>query len=59
MLVFSPGETPGERKVGVSPGETGGVRKTGVPRTTGVGRPVPQLKCSVHASTTGSNRLLK
>ena len=33
MWVFSPGETPGARKVGVSPGETGGARKTGVPRT--------------------------
>ena len=31
--VFSPGETPGARKVGVSPGETGGARKTGFPRT--------------------------
>ena len=33
MWVFSPGETPGAREVGVSPGETGGARKTGVPRT--------------------------
>ena len=31
--MFSPGEIPGARKVGVSPGETGGARKTGVPRT--------------------------
>ena len=30
--MFSPGETPGARKVGVSPGEIGGARKTGVPR---------------------------
>ena len=33
MWVFSPGETPGARKVGVSPAETGCARKTGVPRT--------------------------
>ena len=31
MWVFSPGETPGAWKVGVSPGEIGGARKTGVP----------------------------
>ena len=30
--MFSPGEAPSARKVGVSPGETGGVQKTGVPR---------------------------
>ena len=33
MWVFSPLETSGVRKVGVSPGETGGAWKTGVPRT--------------------------
>ena len=33
MWVFSPGETPDARKVGVSPGETGCARKIGVPRT--------------------------
>ena len=33
MWVFSPGETPGARKVGVSPGETAGAWKMGVPRT--------------------------
>ena len=39
MWVFSPGETPGARKVGVSPGETGGARKVGVsPGETGGAR---------------------
>ena len=33
MWVFSPGETPDARKVGVSPGETVVAWKTGVPRT--------------------------
>ena len=31
MWVFSPGETPGARKVGVSLGEIGGARKTVFP----------------------------
>ena len=36
MWVFSPGETPDARKVGVSPGETGLAGKTVVPRTRGI-----------------------
>ena len=32
IRVFSPGETPGAQKVGVSSGEIGGAQKTGVPR---------------------------